>query len=88
MPKSSNKEKSSSITSKIGGFFQGALGKIKSFFAFFVDAFRELERISWLTPKQTAKFSGYILVILIGLAVAIALLDTGFFELFKFVTNV
>jgi preprotein translocase SecE subunit len=91
------KEKSKKTTAKttkkvakanpVLSFLKTIGGAIKAFFGFFKDAFKELESVEWLTPKQTFKFTGYILIVLIGLAVLIALLDTAFFNLFKFVAN-
>lgn len=51
------------------------------------NAFAELRNVSWLTPKETVKFSLYVLGFMIISAVIVALLDLGFYNLLKAITN-
>ena len=48
----------------------------------------EIKKVSWLSPKDTAKQTGIVLVFLIVAAVAIALLDLGFTKLIEFIANI
>lgn len=63
-----------------------ALGqKIKKFCK---EYWSEIKKVSWLSPKDTAKQTGIVLVFLIVAAVAIALLDLGFTKLIEFIANI
>ena len=63
-----------------------ALGqKIKKFCK---EYWSEIKKVSWLSPKDTAKQTGIVLVFLIVAAIAIALLDLGFTKLIEFIANI
>ena len=63
-----------------------ALGqKIKKFCK---EYWSEIKKVSWLSPKDTAKQTGIVLVFLIVAAVAIALLDLGFTKLIENIANI
>ncbi len=63
-----------------------ALGqKIKKFCK---EYWSEIKKVSWLSPKDTAKQTGIVLVFLIVAAVVIALLDLGFTQLIEFIANI
>lgn len=63
-----------------------ALGqKIKKFCK---EYWSEIKKVSWLSPKDTAKQTGIVLVFLIVAAVAIALLDLGFTKLIELIANI
>jgi preprotein translocase SecE subunit len=64
--------------------FIGLVGKS---FAFLRESFAELGNVTWLSRRDTLKFSTYIVLFIVLGSVVIALLDLGIFELFKLITN-
>ena len=63
-----------------------ALGqKIKKFCK---EYWSEIKKVSWYSPKDTAKATGIVLVFLIGAAVAIGVLDFGFSKLVELLANI
>lgn len=53
---------------------------------FIGEAFGELKLISWLSLKDTVKLSVYILLFVVGMALAFALTDAALYEVFKLIT--
>ena len=47
------------------------------------ETFSEIKKVSWSSPKDTAKATAVVLVIVIVAAIAIGLLDLGFTQLVK-----
>ncbi len=58
--------------------------KIKKFFKEYAS---EIKKVSWCSPKDTAKATGIVLVFLIVAAVAIGLLDLGFTKLIQYLAK-
>ncbi len=63
-----------------------ALGqKIKKFCK---EYWSEIKKVSWYSPKDTAKATGIVLVFLIVAAVAVGVLDFGFSKLVELLANI
>ena len=50
---------------------------------FFKEYWSEIKKVSWLSPKDTAKATGVVLVFIIVAALAIGLLDLGFTKIIQ-----
>ena len=59
--------------------------RIKKFFKEYIS---EIKKVSWYSPKDTAKATGIVLVFLIVAAVAIGVLDFGFTKLVKLLADI
>ena len=59
--------------------------RIKKFFKEYAS---EIKKVSWYSPKDTAKATGIVLVFLIVAAVAIGVLDFGFTKLIKLLADI
>ncbi len=55
---------------------------------FFKEYWSEIKKVSWLSPKETLKATGIVLVFIIAAAVAIGLLDFGFTKLVELLANI
>jgi len=55
----------------------------KKLIAFFRLSIVELQKVTWLSRKDTVKFTGYVLAFIFFSALSIALLDLG---IYRFVT--
>ena len=55
---------------------------------FFKEYLSEIKKVSWLSPKDTAKATGIVLVFLIVAAVAIGIMDLGFTQLVKLLADI
>ncbi len=55
---------------------------------FFKEYASEIKKVSWYSPKDTAKATAIVLVILIVAAIVIGLLDLGFTQLIKLIANI
>jgi|GEM_PF-6854838 len=62
----------------------GIFNAFKGFFIFIGSSFKELGGVTWLSAKDTLKFSTLILLFMILLAGIIAALDFAFFRGLKF----
>jgi preprotein translocase subunit SecE len=56
-------------------------------FRFFKEAYAELKTVTWLSRKDTVKFSVYILLFILFSALTIALIDLGLYKLMTFITT-
>ena len=59
--------------------------KIKKFFKEYAS---EIKKVSWYSPKDTAKATGIVLVFLIVAAVVIGVLDFGFTKLVQLIADI
>lgn len=55
---------------------------------FFKEYWSEIKKVSWYSPKDTAKATGIVLVLLIGAAIVIGLLDYGFTQIIKLLATI
>ena len=55
---------------------------------FFKEYWSEIKKVSWYSPKDTAKATGLVLVFLVVAAIAIGLLDFGFTKLIQLLANI
>ncbi len=60
--------------------------QLGSMLKFMGEAVSELKFISWLSIKDTVKLSVYILLFVVGMALAFALTDAALYEVFKLIT--
>jgi preprotein translocase SecE subunit len=60
---------------------------VRAVLRFFRNAYGELRTVSWLSRKDTVKFSIYILLFLVLSAITIAALDLGLYKLVTFITT-
>lgn len=47
---------------------------------FFLESYRELKRVNWPTFRQTARLTGVVIGMSIGVAIFLGVLDIGFVE--------
>ncbi len=82
-----NKEKKGrNIVSIIADVILFIPRQIGALVRFIGEAFAELKSISWLTLKDTVKLSVYILLFVVGMALAFAITDAALYEVFKLIT--
>ncbi len=55
---------------------------------FFKDTKAELKKVTWPTKEQLIHNTGVIIVFIIIITVILSLLDVGFAQLFKMLTNI
>lgn len=60
---------------------------IRSLLNFAVSAIQELRQVTWLSRKDTVKFSTYVILFVVLGAVIIALMDLAFFRIFVAITS-
>ncbi|MFW5702424.1 MAG: preprotein translocase subunit SecE [Candidatus Dojkabacteria bacterium] len=76
---------------KFGGAISALPGVLRRYakksVSFFRNAFKELETVEWLTPRQTLKFGVYVLIFISISTAFIAAVDLAFFELLALFTG-
>ena len=55
---------------------------------FFKDTKAELKKVTWHTKEQLIHNTGVIIVFIIIITIILSLLDVGFAQLFKMLTNI
>ena len=55
---------------------------------FFKDTKAELKKVTWPTKEQLIQNTGVIIVFIIIITIILSLLDVGFAQLFKMLTNI
>ncbi|MDY3972749.1 MAG: preprotein translocase subunit SecE [Candidatus Ornithomonoglobus sp.] len=55
---------------------------------FFKDTKAELKKVTWPTKEQLIHNTGVIIVFIIIITIILSLLDVGFAQLFKMLTNI
>ena len=55
---------------------------------FFKDTKAELKKVTWPTKEQLIHNTGVIIVLIIIITIILSLLDVGFAQLFKMLTNI
>jgi preprotein translocase SecE subunit len=85
------KSKAEKIVKKQGKRFSKAKNGIGSLFTgvfnYFKLSYQELKGVTWLSRKDTVKFSVYVLIFIAASAISIGLADLGLFRLIGFITT-
>lgn len=73
---------------KLGKAVIAEIGRLAANLVKFVRAsYTELRTVTWLSRKDTLKFSAYVLLFVVLGSLAIALADYGFFKLIGYITT-